>query len=187
MRWVKLSLLFVLVLPACGRSLEKQTRDAIRDLDGLSLSKNDVEVVQVSRSGDFAVAEVKVKTALKLKKNKGEWVVEEIRMGDRRWEKADHILALLREKRTETTRKLLGRLKAGIEHYSSAQGEVPQVADFESLVDLLAPRYMDGVVRLDAWSRPFFYQSLSARGFDLRSAGPDGAMRTADDLAVGSH
>ncbi len=169
-------------MPACGKNVETQIRDSVRQFDGLDLASSQVEIVDVKESGDFAIAELKVSTAVKLKKEKGRWLIDEVRLGDRQWEKAATILAALESRRSDETRQLLSELAGGVGAYRALQGRVPPAQDFESLVDLLTPRYMDHVIRLDSWSRPFAYQALSEQTFDLRSAGPDGLFETADDI-----
>lgn len=173
-------------LLSCGKNLEGQLKDAVRRLDNADLKEDAVEILQVTESGDFAIAEVRVKTAFKLRRKGDAWVVDEIRIGDRRWEKAETILAAINAKRADDTRLLLDEMTDAISIYARRQGRVPQAADFESLVDALSPHDLKRVVRLDAWSNPFFYQPLSENAFDLRSAGPDGQFQTGDDLVARS-
>jgi general secretion pathway protein G len=45
--------------------------------------------------------------------------------------------------------------------------------------------YLKSDIPLDPWSHPYVYQypgSVNASGYDLRSAGPDGQIGTADDI-----
>jgi len=97
--------LFLILLGSlgCGKSLERQVQEQIRTFDHASLSKQQVEVQNVKEIGDHAVAEVRITTAVRLVKKDGTWVIEEFRIGDRRWERAEHILAVINEERTETT------------------------------------------------------------------------------------
>ncbi len=173
-------------LPACGKKLEEQLKDSVRNLDNASLKRDDVEILQVTENGDLAIAEVKVRTAFKLRKKDGSWTLEEIRIGDRRWEKAETILEAINARRAEITRRDLEALAGAIARYAQATGGVPQTEGFEALVDTLAPQYLNQVVRLDAWSNGFSYSPLSKDRFDLRSAGPDGQFQTADDLVARS-
>jgi len=113
-------------------------------------------------------------------------VLEEIRIGDRRWEKAEFILEAINTRRTEGTRQELDELTGAIARYREARGSIPQAESFEALVDALSPRYLKQVVRLDAWSNSFSYSPLSTTTFDLRSAGPDGQFQTQDDLVARS-
>ena len=64
-------------------------------------------------------------------------------------------------------------------------GDYPQVHDLGALAAALEPAYIRQMPRSDAWGNPLAYRATGA-GFSLSSAGPDGAVATADDLTVGS-
>lgn len=178
--------LALLACSGCGKKIERQVQEAVRLFDNALLSADQVEVKSVTKSGDLVIAEIQVATAVKMVKKNGTWVVDEIRIGDRRWEKAEHILAVINEERKEATREQLGLISEGIRRYAEKHGQVPQVTRFEALVDVLASHYVGPVVRIDAWSNSFAYRPLSLNAYDLRSAGPDGALGTADDVVAGS-
>lgn len=182
LRSSRLLLLCLLALPACGKKIDRQTRDAVRQFDGLDLPREQVEIIELRESGDFAIAELRVSTAVKLRKEAGRWVIDEVRLGDRHWEKAESILAALEARRETTTRALMGRIAEGLSEFLRREGRFPDADSFEALVDELAPEYMADVIRLDAWSRPFQYELRSPGRAELRSAGADGVFETADDL-----
>ena len=176
--------LFLILLGSlgCGKSLEKQVQEQIRTFDHASLSEQQVEVQNVKEIGDHAVAEVRITTAVRLVKKDGDWVIEEFRIGDRRWERAEHILAVINEQRTETTLQQLNLITEGIRRYADLNQQLPKASSFEELMDILSPQFHNQVVRIDAWSNPFSYQAIGADGYDLKSAGPDGDLGTPDDL-----
>ena len=176
--------LFLILLGSlgCGKSLEKQVQEQIRTFDHASLSEQQVEVQNVKENGDHAVAEVRITTAVRLVKKDGNWVIEEFRIGDRRWERAEHILAVINEQRTETTLQQLNLITEGIRRYADLNQEIPKVSSFEELMDILSPQFHNQVVRIDAWSNPFSYQTVGADAYDLKSAGPDGNLGTLDDI-----
>ena len=176
--------LLSLGLGACGKSLDRQVADSVRSLDGLALKEDQVEVVSTRESGDSLLAEVRVTTAVRLVKKKGKWEVDEIRLGDRRWERADHILALLDEERRQTTMGQLRQLHRAVQEHRKAKGSVPQVEEFAGLVDVLYPSFLNHPLRLDAWSNSFSYTVRSAGDYDLRSPGADGLRGTADDVVL---
>ncbi len=180
--------LFLILLGSlgCGKSLERQVQEQVRTFDHASLSKQQVEVQNVTEIGDHAVAEVRITTAVRLVKKDGNWVIEEIRIGDRRWERAEHILAVINEERTETTLQQLNLITEGIRRYADLNHQIPKVSSFEELMDILSPQFHNQVVRIDAWSNPFSYQAIGANEYDLKSAGPDGNLGTPDDLAIRS-
>ncbi len=181
---IRLLLTLLVAVSACGKSAEKQIRDTARTLANADLPRQDIEVLDVRESGGFTIAEIKVKTALKFKKSGDELVLEEIRIGDRRWEKAAHLLRAIDEERSQTTHQLLEKIRTAVRAYQEDHGSMPAADDFESLIDLLSPNYLNPPVRLDGWSTPFVYERLPSGTFDLRSAGPDRQMGNADDIVV---
>ena len=183
-RFAFLALVLALVLAGCGKSLDRQVVDAIRTFDDLSLDEKQVEILTARESGDTILAEVRVTTAVRLVRREGKWELAEIRLGDRRWEKADHILTLLDEQRLETTKGRLRQLRQAMHRHLEQEGTVPQVETFTALVDVLYPGFLEEAVRLDAWSNPFIYEVNSVREYDLRSAGADGVDGTIDDVSV---
>lgn len=178
-------ILLLLIGASCTKSLERQVQDGVRTFDTAEFSKKQVKVDEIKYLGNHAVATVTLKTAVKMIKQDEQWVIDEVRIGDRRWEKAEFIIAVLNEKRTARTRSNLKTLSSGIRQYLSQHSKLPPAKDFRQLIDALSPDYLEQVTRLDAWSNPFSYRALSASGYDLRSAGPDGTIDTADDLKPG--
>ncbi len=162
--------------------MNRQIKEAVAHFDNLDLSEDEIEILSTQELGGNAIAQIKVKTAVKLVKKNGQWVVDEVRIGDRRWEKADHIRAVLRSQRTETTRKQLQSIGDGIRRYLERQGTLPQVSDFQDLVAVLTPQYLPEVVMLDAWSNAYAYRRVSSQVTEIRSSGPDGLYGTQDDL-----
>ncbi len=136
--------------------MERQIQDQIRTFDNASLADNQVKVDNVRELGDHAVAEVQITTAVRLIKKDGKWLIEKFRIGDRRWERAEHILAVINEQRTETTLQQMSLIREGIRRYADLNNQTPQVASFEELMDILSPQFQSPIVRIDAWSNPFF-------------------------------
>ena len=177
-----LLLLLSLTLTSCQKTLEDQVREQIRTIDNAELDAEAVEVTKVKQSGKQAIAEVTISTAVRMRKEGDKWILQDVRLGDRRWESVGRILAAIEESRKEQTAREMEELKAGIERYVQTQGEVPRVQSFEELVDLLSPEFLPVVIRIDAWWNPYSYRFASASAYELRSAGPDGEFETADDL-----
>jgi hypothetical protein len=179
----KLVLFWVLIAAtSCGKTVEKQIRDQVRTFDGAALDEKQVEVTNVREMGDHATAEILITTGVKMVKNNGQWVIEEFRIGDRRWEKAEHILALINEKRSATTLEQMNLITEGIERFSNLNLQIPQVSSSEKLAELLFPRFLSQFTPVDAWTNPFYYRPRGAREYELRSLGPDGHFGTPDDL-----
>lgn len=190
--WTESRVAFVLVLLAvlitfgCGRSLERQTREQVRTLGGAELDSKSVEVVNARESGGRATAEVVIRTAVTLRHENGDWVLDEVRLGDRRWEKVDRIVAAVEAARTEETRAKMEQILEAIGRFRTLRGDLPKVDGLVELIDLLHPNYLDAVIRLDGWQNPFRFEMADDGRFELRSDGPDGKQGTGDDLVVGS-
>ena len=175
-------ILLALITVSCNKSINVQVADAVRQFDDLNLTEKEIKVLSTQEMGDHAIAEVEVRTALKLTRRGGRWQIDEVRIGDRRWEKADHIRAVLNEERRKTTTVQLQKVSAGVRRYFEEQGKTPAVADFRALMAILTPGYMAEPYAEDAWAVPFEYRRLGTNGFELRSAGPDRQLGTVDDL-----
>jgi hypothetical protein len=113
------------------------------------------------------------------------WVLDEVRLGDRKWEKVDRIVDSLEANRTSETVQKMGQLASAIKGYTYKNGAAPEVEDFRALIDLLSPSFLDTVIRIDAWSNPFSYRNSGLLAYELRSAGVDGIFETEDDLVIG--
>ncbi len=177
-------LLLLLLTPACGKTVEKQARDQIRTAAGASLDRDHVEILEVREHDGFAVAEVVIRTAVKLRKENDRWVMDEVRLGDRRWEKVDRILESLQLSRQEETQRRLEEVGDALLSYRNEHGRLPEVSDWSELIDALTPRYLKDVFRIDAWWTPPSFHVTDEGRFVLRSAGPDSRMGTADDIVV---
>ena len=181
-KFLGLYLLLACSLASCQKSLNEQVRDQIRTLDHAELDPEDIEILEVRGSGDQAVVQVTIKTAIRMRKEGNKWVMREIRLGDRRWESVDRILEAIERSRQEQTAKEMDQVTAGIKKYRQEEGNVPLVKSFEKLVDTLNPEYLSSVIRIDAWWNPYRYRVMTVSEFELRSAGPDGKFGTDDDL-----
>ncbi|MBI4444490.1 MAG: type II secretion system protein GspG [Acidobacteria bacterium] len=172
---------------ACGRDLGRQIQETVRVFDNLRLRPDQIEVENVQPSGkEELVAEIRVRTAVRMLKKGDKWVIEEIRLGDRHWEKAEHVLAVLNQRRSSATLSQMHSIAEKVLSYSKQHGQLPQVSSFESLIDVLSPEHLAQAIRLDAWSQPYSYRALSSSEFELRSAAADGQFGTPDDLIVRS-
>jgi hypothetical protein len=178
-------LLAVLILTACGgRKITASIAvDAITGLPEESLTKKDVDVLGVSQSsGSEAIVETKLHAAFRLEKIRNKWVVREVRLGRGQWEKVSNLEKALEMVRIEDTQKMLERIAETIQKYRESKGRLPVFKDYVSLSDILAPMYLDPLIRLDAWRRPLEAFPQDSKSILLLSAGPDGKFGTADDI-----
>jgi hypothetical protein len=117
-----------------------------------------------------------------MRKEGNKWLLQDVRLGDRRWERVDRILDAIEQSRNEQTGRELDQLQGGVQRYLQEEGKVPLVESFEELVDTISPEYLPVVIRIDAWWNPYSYRVKGISQFELRSAGPDGELGTRDDL-----
>jgi len=169
-------------MASCGKKLEEQIDQQIRTIDHLELDEETVEILSIQQSGGYAVAEVSVKTAVKMRKDDTGWVLEEVRLGKGKWEQISRIIEALNVKRSKETVEKMEAIQAGINHYKEIRGEIPLVDDFRELIDVLNPMYMKPVIRIDGWWSSFSYRIEGNNQFELRSAGPDRQFNTPDDI-----
>jgi hypothetical protein len=178
-------LIFALLLTACGgRKINTgSAQNSIIAIPQEILEKEDVDIVSVQQvSGSNAIAETRLKTAFRLEKVEGKWVVREVRIGHGQWEKISNLLSALEEVRVRETRTMLDRVADAVQQYWAANGRWPAFKDYISLSDILTPKYLTPLIRLDGWRRPLEAKYINPNSILIMSAGPDGKFGTADDI-----
>jgi len=178
-------LICIALLAACGgRSIShKAARNLIVDLPREALEKEDVEVIKMTHvGGTEAIAETRLKTAFRFEKVGNEWVIREVRIGHGQWAKIDNLTRALEAVRIEETRNMLGQIAEAVLKYHSANNSMPVFEDYISLSDLLSPRYLTPLIRLDAWRNPLGAARPDGDTVVVWSAGPDREHGTADDI-----
>jgi hypothetical protein len=174
----------ILLLSACGgRNINNgSARGIIIGLPKETLEKEDVDVVKVSQtSGSEAVVETRLKTAFRLEKVRGKWEVKEVRLGHGQWEKVGNLEKTLELVRIEETQKLLDQVAISIQAYRKTNGALPEFSDYIALSDMLSPKFMTPLIRLDSWRRPLGAERQK-NGIMIWSIGPDGQPGTSDDI-----
>ena len=158
-------------------------KDVIAGMPAEILEKKDVDVVKVTHVGQSeAIVETRLKTAFRLEKVQGQWIVRDVRIGHGQWETADNLMQTLERVRIDETRKMLDAVAGAVRKYRESTGEMPEFTDYVSLSDLLSPSYLTPLIRLDAWRRPLEAKHLDANTIQLISAGSDGEFGTGDDI-----
>ena len=180
-----LSIAALAFLSACGgRSLSPgDARDSIARLPAQALQKEDIDVVgvrQVTKSE--AIVESKINAAFRLEKTQGHWVVREVRLGHGQWESIRNLTQALQQVKVAETQAMLEKIAGAIQKYREANGSLPPFKDYVSLSDLLSPKYMTPLIRLDSWRQPLAAEHLASGAILIRSAGPDGEFGTEDDI-----
>ena len=160
----------------------REARDAIARLLGRSPNEVRIKAVSPGLVGGDAVVTAQMDTTFQLHQEKdGTWRVSSVRLSDGRWEDVELLRRALDAEKTERARADLASLAAGTEAYRRDRGFYPEADTVAALVDKITPRYLARVVRQDPWNQPYFGQ-VTAGGFRLGSAGPDGRENTADDV-----
>jgi hypothetical protein len=177
-------LISVLLLTACGgRSVNNHlAKDLIREIPGESMEKEDVDIVKVTQvSGSEAIAETRLRVAFRFEKNRGTWVIREVRLGHGQWEKVDNLVRALDVVKTSDTGATLDRIVEAVGKYRKENGALPVFKDFIGLSDLLSPKYLTPLIRLDGWRRPLWAER-TGNSIVVRSLGSDGRYGTGDDI-----
>ena len=170
-------------MASCGRSIEKQARDQVRKLSNAELEKSQVTVFNVSEMGDTATAEIDIHTAVKMRRESGKWLIDEIRLGNNKWEDIHRVLAAVEQIRKDDTLADMEKISDAVREFSRANGPLEQNTDFVTLIDLLTPKYLAKPIREDAWDNPFTLL-VTKEGFQIRSTGSDGKPGNSDDLVL---
>lgn len=169
----------------------KRARCLVAELLGVTLPSDRVRIKDVSSlelpfgSESSALIEALVQIDFRFARDTRGWHVSEVKTGDREWTVVGQLAGALNDvKRVAATNELVTIANALI-NYRRDRGFFV-VSDKESvLIDHLNPHYLTRVIRVDPWHRPYQYEGEPDR-FSLRSLGPDGKPRTADDIVVAS-
>jgi len=166
---------------------ELRARDARNAIaEGLGFDKPDgVRVKSISAAaGNDAVAEATIEAGFHLKQDKdGKWKAVEIRTGDRRWESIELIQTAVRKEKALRTTADLRAIATALEAFKRERGHYVAAENSAGLVDLLTPRYLPMIIRIDAWSNNLEYKGTTS-GYRLASSGPDGKPSTGDDIVI---
>jgi hypothetical protein len=184
MRLIYLLPVISLLLISCGgRTISPGfAENLIIDMPEDNVEKEDVEVVNIIQTSKTeAIAESKLKTAFRLERVQGKWVVREIKIGHGPWEPASHLAPTLEAIRIDETRRLLDRLAEAIQKYRETNGSLPVFRNYVALSDLLSPQYLTPLIRMDAWRHPLG-AARDKNSIVIWSAGPDGKSGTNDDI-----
>ena len=164
---------------------KNMAQDLIANLPGDILDPDDFVVEEITQTNaSNAVIKTQLKAAFRFQKVNGKWIPQEVRLGNDQWESIEDLVKTLRKVKEDKTRGLLNAVSKAIEKYCLKNGRVPDFGSYDILSDLLAPEYLDPLIRLDAWEHSLHAVLPSARSIKLVSAGADGELGTRDDIEV---
>lgn len=171
---------------AAGELTPKEARRLIARMAGIQLPSDAVRIKDIDAMGNSAVVTAQVETAFRfIKGDKDRWRIAEIRTGDRRWEDLDMLMRALNAEKSARARAELELIAAALEFYKRERGTYLESKSEAAIVDLLNPRYLAKIIRVDPWHQPYEYEG-TRDSFVLRSAGPDGKVDTPDDIILPS-
>jgi citrate lyase beta subunit len=169
---------------ASGDLSPKEARKLIARMAGIELPSDAVRVKEISTAGNTGVVVAQVETAFRVvKDDKGKWRIAEIRTGDRRWEDLDTLMKALNVEKTARARAELESIATALESFRRERGSYLESKSEAALIDILNPRYLARVIRVDPWHQPYQYEGAPTN-FVLRSTGPDGKPGTDDDVVM---
>jgi len=147
----------------------------IKEISGFSLPLN---------SRPSALVEAIVPVDFRFSRaGKKSWQVAGVRTGNLPWTEPETMLNALNRDKTTRARLDLETLANALEKFRLARGHYVEGDSAAALVDFLSPDYLDRVIRVDPWFRPYVYQG-SRDQFTLRSSGPDRKENTPDDIVL---
>ena len=166
---------------------ELRSRDA-RKAIAQALGFDKVDPVRVKSmgtpTGGDAVVEATIEAGFHLKQQKnGDWAAVEFRTGDRRWESIELIKTAIQKEKSLRTTADLRTIATALEAFKRERGQYVTAESSAALIDLLAPRYLPLVIRIDAWSNEFEYKGTTSQ-YRLASRGPDGKPGTGDEIVI---
>ena len=133
-----------------------------------------------------ATLEAEVEGVFRLAREAGKgWRVVEFRLGETGWQNPAGLTTAIDSEKRERARRDLEIIRAALEAFRRERGFYVVTDDFTVLTDHLSPRYLQPLIRLDPWDRPFRYTG-GRDLYRLASDGADGKEGTADDLTLGS-
>ncbi|HZM86026.1 MAG TPA: type II secretion system protein GspG [Blastocatellia bacterium] len=160
----------------------REAREKIAQTLGFD-NPNNVHIKNISRGmGGDAIVEAQFEAAFRFTTDKeGKWQAIEVRAGDRKWESIELIQTALRKEKALRTSADLRTIATALESYRRESGSYVKADNGSALIDHLAPRYLNSIIRLDAWSNELSYKG-SATAYRLISLGADGKADTDDDI-----
>jgi Type II secretion system (T2SS), protein G len=167
----------------------RRARCLVAALFGVALPSDQVRIVEVSPFGlsigkeSAALVTALVQADFRLARDANEWRVTGLKTGTRDWFDVSGLPLAIDQVKRSTASNDLSMIAKALGDYRHDRGYFV-VADQESvLIDHLSPKYLDRVIRVDPWHRPYQYEGQQDH-YSLRSLGPDGKSNTPDDVVV---
>lgn len=171
---------------------KERARCLIARLVGLEPTSDAVNINEVSplelpfSNSASSVVEAQVEAEFHLEKaTNGKWAVTKIRTGSSQWRDIESLVRSVDEQKRVRARRELETVATALEIFRRTRGFYVTATSEAVLIDQLTPRYLNQVIRVDPWHRPYRYEGTRDR-FILRSLGADGKAGTDDDVTISS-
>ena len=167
----------------------KRARCLVASLLGITLPSDAVRIKSLSGLGvpltteQSVIAVALVRLEFGFDKDVTGWRVKTIKTGETDFSRVETISAAVMGLKLSRARADMQVLATALDRFRQERGTFVVSDKHPALIDNLSPRYLDRVIRLDPWHNPYQYEGERDR-FTLRSAGPDGKFKTADDVVL---
>jgi len=166
----------------------QRVRCLVANLFSINLPSDAVRVKEISGlslgTQPSAIAVTLVQVDFRLTKDSGGWRATGFRSGNRDWTTFElAATSVLDSIKRERTAEDLKAIAAALEAFKKERGTFVISDKHSAVIDLLTPRFLSRVIRIDSWQHPYRYHGEHDT-FTLRSLGPDGKENTADDIVI---
>ena len=149
------------------------------------ITRGPLRIKLLSAMGSSGVAEIGIEAVFRLARGADrKWRVVEASAGEVSSGELSGVVAALDAQKSAQARADLKTMRDALEAFRVERGFYVVAADETVLMDHLSPRYIERIIRIDPWHRPYRYEGTRER-FVLRSDGPDGKTGTLDDITAG--
>lgn len=165
----------------------RRARCLVAHLFSISLPSDAVRVKDISKldlgTQPSALAVTLLQADFRLAKDRSGWQVIGFRSGNRDWTNIGSAQGTLDSIKRDKTNADMNAIASALEAFRKERGSFVVSDKHIALIDILHPRFLSRVLRLDSWQHPYRYQGERDH-FTLRSLGPDGKENTADDIVL---
>jgi hypothetical protein len=177
--------------PVASDLTVRQARCLVAALFGVELPSDDVRIKSISGLGLPGASEPSatvvslVRFDVRFRKDRAGWQTSSFKTGVHDWIGVEGIAGPVTTAKAVQARDEMNTLAAALAKFRLERGTFVVSDKHPVLIDHLSPKFLTRVIRLDPWHRPYQYAGESNH-FELRSAGPDGKINTADDVVLSS-
>ncbi len=161
----------------------RQARRSLAQLVDIELPSDALRVKELSLLSGSAIVVAEIEFEFRIVKDGKQWRVAAVRIGDNEWQDVGAIVLAVNNAKRDRAQRELEMVAEALETFRRERGFYVVAQTEAVLIDHLGPRYLQRVIRVDPWHKPYEYEGVRDR-FILRSAGADGKAKTADDIII---